>query len=344
MNKRFLTNQIIAGKMPIELNNSSFYICSPSPAQKLKASKIFDEVSRHSYFMGVFSNQEMIEYLMSYGMWNDSKESELETSNIKIDNIKTEMYRSYDKFSSNKVERLRKSLRKIEQRINYLYNIKYSYYKFTCEGIAEEISTKYLIKNNLTGYDEEKVDIDKFSWSFFVLVMNKYLENKLSDKQIREIAKFPYWRSIWNAGKSSESIFGIPSINLSDEQRNLISWSKLYDSIYEHSEIPDDVVINDDDLLDGWLILEYKKRKQEQKDVKRGEYSSGAQETYTMVDTPEDAKRVYDMNESSANFIRRQRMNLIKQKGTVKEQNMPDSKREMAMQATKQFRDRMRRE
>ena len=74
----------------------------------------------------------------------------------------------------------------------------------------------------------------------------------------------------------------------------------------------------------------------------KGDKGSGAQEIYHMADTPEDAKRIHDMNESSANFIRRQRIDLVKKKGKIKEQHMPDAKRDMAMQATQQFRDRMK--
>jgi hypothetical protein len=130
---------------------------------------------------------------------------------------------------------------------------------------------------------------------------------------------------------------------LTDEQQNLIAWSKLYDNIHEHIEPPPSEVVEDDDLLDGWLILEQKKREKEQRERagddkgKRG----GAQEMFIPAETPEDAKRIEAMNEPGMAFIKRQRMATLKTQKVVSEQHMPDSKQQINVQAAQQFRDRM---
>jgi hypothetical protein len=59
-----------------------------------------------------------------------------------------------------------------------------------------------------------------------------------------------------------------------------------------------------------------------------------------MAESSEDAKRIDEMNSSNSKLIKRQRMGIIQKQKVVKEENMPDSKQKMAIQATKQFSER----
>ena len=42
--------------------------------------------------------------------------------------------------------------------------------------------------------------------------------------------------------------------------KNIVMWSQLYDNVQESMDAPTKDVIKDDDLLDGWLIVQGKKR------------------------------------------------------------------------------------
>ena len=77
------------------------------------------------------------------------------------------------------------------------------------------------------------------------------------------------WRGYWNADKTN--IFDKCTTELTDEQRALLNISRMYDNIYEHPECPDDKIIEDDDALDGWMILQ--KRKND-KDKKKSQFDS----------------------------------------------------------------------
>lgn len=344
MNSEFLANQIMAGRTRVELGNQSLYVCPPSPAQKLRASEIFEQTVRDSYLLGVLSEEEVMEYLINQGLWSHENESVLQTASIKIDGLKAEMYNNYESFRSKRVEQLKKSLQKLKDRVNELYVKKHSYDKFTCSGIATEMSVGFLVGKNVFDEEDHHINTDDFPLSSFTFLLNNYCVARISDKDIRGVSKSSYWRGVWKCGETASDIFGVPSCMLSDEQRSLISWSKLYDSVYEHPDTPDDEVVSDDDLLDGWLIIEHKKRKEDRKDKDKNKFGgkSGAQEVFVMAETEEDAKRINQMNDVSANFIKRQRMGVLKNRGAVKEENMPDSKQSMAIQASKQFRDRMK--
>lgn len=125
-----------------------------------------------------------------------------------------------------------------------------------------------------------------------------------------------------------------PAIELNDEQRMLISWSQLYDSVYEHNECPPDFVIDYDDALDGWLLLQKDKRDRE---VNRRNFEknnpkiANASEIFKKVNSWEELKIVENMNDNIAKAQKKMRMGYLKEKGEVHEQHMPDTRKEIMM-------------
>jgi len=154
------------------------------------------------------------------------------------------------------------------------------------------------------------------------------------------LSKYDKWRMVWSSGRQEGRVFGRPSIELTSEQQSLIAWSKLYDNINEHPESPPKEVIDDDDLLDGWLILEQKKNKHKPGNNKHGK--PGASEVFIPVESKEDAVRVGQMNDAKSRFIKAQRMAVLQKQGAVLEQNMPDSQQRLSIQAAQQFRERVK--
>jgi hypothetical protein len=98
-----------------------------------------------------------------------------------------------------------------------------------------------------------------------------------------------------------------------DEQRALVNWSLLYDNVYQHPECPADAVVEDDDLLDGWLIDQ--RRDREAKATGGGgrvqlvgnEKIRGSQEVYLVAETPADARKVVDLNDEFGRAVQKQR-------------------------------------
>jgi len=151
-----------------------------------------------------------------------------------------------------------------------------------------------------------------------------------NEEKIRLLAHNEPWRSIWVASKKSGNLLSRPMTEMTDYQRILISWSLIYDSVYESSDCPSDETINNDDLLDSWLMKQSEKRK---KELSKGDSSFttsekilGAGEISIMVDSEEDAKRVYEMNDVTSQQLVKKRQDLIKDKGSVIEGHMPDTK------------------
>jgi hypothetical protein len=109
-------------------------------------------------------------------------------------------------------------------------------------------------------------------------------------------------------------------------------------------DCPSSNVIADDDLLDGWIIEQNKKRESEKgqgKDL--GSNKPGLHETFIPAETPEDAQRIHNMNDPNAENIRRQRLSLTKKEGKINEQQMPDSQMTMRQQALQEYKEKIRR-
>ena len=108
-------------------------------------------------------------------------------------------------------------------------------------------------------------------------------------------------------------------------------------------ESPSEEVIQDDDLLDGWLIIQKRKRERDklekEVDKKLGK-NKGAQEVYVMADNADHAEKINSLNNPMAKRIKNSRNNAIDKHGSVAEQDLPDAKRRMRMQAVNQQRQR----
>ena len=108
----------------------------------------------------------------------------------------------------------------------------------------------------------------------------------------------------------------------------LIAYSKLYDSIYEHAECPEDDVMNDDDLLDGWLIKRKKQKeslmKQQRVEEVIGKKHAKDDEIFIPVQSMQEAKNIDELNTPLASRIKQQREKTIEKRGTVLDANLED--------------------
>ena len=142
---------------------------------------------------------------------------------------------------------------------------------------------------------------------------------------------------MWNAGKIQGNIFVKPSCELSSEQSSLCSYASMYDNVYESSDCPKDKVIQDDDCLDGWFIvqrreMEKHKKQQEVEKLTSNPKISNSQELFLMADSPEAANEILDLNHPHSRGIINQRNQHIEEAGEIKHTHLPDVKQEISMQ------------
>lgn len=326
----YILHHIISGKVNLNIDNQNITISPPSYEDIYKAAELYEKVYRRGFLFGALSKEEIIHYLINRGLWSIENELELEKIPDQISNAKLDMYNTYTRFGN--VETKRKVLTFLNNKYNDLWAQKGQFDRFTIEGISNYHKICYLLCCGAAiDYNKCDINLNKLFYT--------YINNTYNDTTIRQVAKSDDWRNYWRGIKLGFKIFGDI---LTRDQYSLLSWSQFYDNIYESGECPNDEIIEDDDLLDGWCIFQRKKRKEDEK-KRLGDKYKGSGEIFIPVETPEQAAKVNAMNDQKARMIKRQREQLIVQKGTVLEQDMPDSKIEIRQQAMQEFKNRSKR-
>jgi hypothetical protein len=124
-----------------------------------------------------------------------------------------------------------------------------------------------------------------------------------------------------------------------EEQRKLIRISSFYDNLRQSPDCPPDWVIEDDDMLDGYLIFSRKEREKEgnAKDIEGGlsDKVANSSEVYIVCENQDDANKVYDLNGPYAKAVQGARDKVIAEKGRVNEVDLPDVKKKLQMEMAK---------
>ncbi len=336
-----LLGQIIAGKTRCVVRGATYYIQSPLPTHTLESLYVYNDALYECSFLDMLTKEDVLSYMIETGLWSNNEEVELAGLPARIDALKVDMYQQHVAFRSKRVEQIRKTLNTSRSRQLELSGRKHKYDYYTTHGVAETARLHYILSLNTYNVNQERVLVEELPESMVRQLLEQYLDSKPGDHELRELSKLGRWRMIWASGRQEGRVFGVPSTHLSEEQQGLIAWSKLYDNIREHPEPPDDEVMGDDDLLDGWLICEQRKKEQKKKEGLGGKQGNkgGSQEVFVMAQTKEDAQRINSMNSPEAAFIKKQRMAVLQKSGAVQEQHLPDSQQRIAVQAAQKLRD-----
>ena len=131
------------------------------------------------------------------------------------------------------------------------------------------------------------------------------------------------------------------------------SWNNKLFKEYAHRfqstyNWPFDLIVynEDDDMFDGWLIDQRRKREKEQKQKQVDSIKSvpdKAQEVFLHAPTREDADNVYDLNDADARMKIKQRQRMIENHdGMIEAQHLPDTQLELRRQQMNEFKSKMK--
>lgn len=335
--REYLINRIVAGYTICSFNEEPVLVGEPSSYDKILAENIYKQEYKNAELEGVPTEEEILKEMNIRGMWNKLLQDELDKLPKSIEELKVELYNAFFQFKRR--DNIKKSLDSLKYREVKLLEQRDKLKHITCEGYAIACKNKHLICSgtvNLNGSKFFENDYDNYSQSLLDLFVQDYFSQKINDDSIRILSQTEPWRSIWSAGKSEGSIFGKPASLLSPEQKLLLIWSKIYDSITESPECPPDEVLDDNDCLDGWMIVQSRNRENERKaqhGYKPGDKFNKADEVFVFVENPDDVARVEAMNSPASILRKQQRMNALNRAGgKLNDEYMPDAQNKMREQ------------
>ena len=226
-----------------------------------------------------------------------------------------------------------------EEQYSKQHHKKYDLQSNTCEGIAALEKSVELIKRcTFIGnepFDFQSVDINH--------VLMTYHSMLLSEEQVRELARNEPWKALWTLNETNTvNLFMNQDRELSIDQKNILIWSRMYDNIQESMDCPSDDVIADDDMLDGWFIVQRKKQEKERAEREldsstKNSKITNADEVFVMAGSQNDIDRINTMNSTTGQMTKKERMAVIQKQGEAKDLDFRDQQLKVRRQSNEQY-------
>lgn len=333
-----LLTRIISGTLRFHYDNK-FYLIKPiSSLEKYISQQIFEDTERDALIEGMYSEEEIKNILVENGLWSKDSDDKLESLKKDIEILKVEIFKNY--FFSEKKRITRMMLDVAQTALYNLVRVRGQYAHLGASGFAAMMKTRYMVGLGLHTSNNKKV----FYGYSFLKKRTKMLEeaiifygeNEVTERDYRKLARNDFWKAMWGTRNSVNGLFGCSSVDLTNEQIQLINWTAFFDSIHESPECPESEIINDDDALDGWIIMQ-KKERDEARKQKTADKALGllpnTKEVFIPVDDKEDISRVESLNSYASKMTKKERHDALNKAGILSEESMPDSQRELATMA-----------
>jgi hypothetical protein len=321
------------------IRSNDFVIMPPTIEDRIVASEKFVEVYNECIMDGVMTEDDLEDWMVETGVWTKEEQKKLDVALEDIKKLKKEMFNNHA--DTNLVEQIRKYLRKAEEFRDKQYNQKGIYAQNTAEGLSRSEEMMTLLKNTST-YKGKKIED---SGIIVQEVMGLWVANIFAEKQIRELARNSPWANLWSIKDNvKSSLFSYPERELTNNQQGLIMWSQTYDNIQESMDCPLDYVIEDDDMLDGWFLIQGEKttKMKTEKDFDdntKSDKIKNSGEVYVMSKSKEQAKRIDGMNSVHGRTIKNQRFGMIDKNKSVQQGEFADERLRMQTMSNNQFKD-----
>lgn len=339
MDREKVVTRIFSRHTRCRIDGITYLIYPPTADQKYVAQELADEAYEEAVSRGVMTNETALSILRRENLWTDEKQSMLDVLPRQCEDFKVALFNST--FKSNEHDVIRKALRRAEQEIDSLRRDLHRWDYLTAEGLASQLKFNFGLLRNVRRTDGTELFCDESFWDkpspLLESFINVYHSNFLGEAEYRELARNEPWRSYWGLAGDASKLFGVPVMELTDEQRSLCVWSKMYDDIRGHSDCPNQATIDDDDMLDGWIIIQNRKRESEdntrevESRIGNNPKIQNADEIFIVAGSQQDAQKIYNANSMGAKTLVRQRLEKIQREKIVNEVDMPDTQMKVRM-------------
>jgi len=334
-------SRILSGFYIFIYNNKKYKLVYPDINLKYEADFYVQEEYDRLKYNDWINEDELVVHLVDLGLWDFNGDVRLKALETQIEDTKIELYKSF--LDPKKVKALKKHLAGLDRKYNQLYADKHALDHITLNGYCNKIKNYFLLSRSIFDMDNNRIFNDN-NTNIRLLddISGHILVNNIETSTFKKIARSNIWRNYWGANQNN--LFGRPTVDWTDEQKTLVVISKMYDSVYEHPESPSEEVIEDDDMLDGWMILK-RRENEKHKNQKRTEEMlpksmQNAQEVFIVGKSQKEVQNIYSLNDHQGRGVIKERKEILKKSGTVKEQHLPDVQRDILTMSNEQRKQR----
>lgn len=307
-----LINRVVSGYVHI-----GDYIIDIPPAKLLaEADNIYNDTLYNNRFEVMLRDNSTELLLLKHKIWSFDEKKELAKIPDQIDQLKLQLYHNIMVPSTK--EKIKQNLEYVRNRYNGLMTQRSYFDRFTLEHFAELTRERYIFSNIILNKKYKPITV---SGTQLDKIIADFKKNYISNKKYRLLARNDAWTNIWDVDKLK--CFR----KIGDEQRYLVGYTKLYQNIMKHPECPNDMVLNDDDALDGWLMhikAEQKKERDKKRFPTTKDKPGAIYEQFIIAKTQEDIDSIVGMNDIEGKMIQRQIHNMVKKDGKANEYSIPE--------------------
>lgn len=338
-----LVYRILSGHLRVNISGEIFIIKGNTSQQKYIAEEVYESL-RDKYQGDLLSDDELYDWLIANKYWSFEEDDKLKTFKKNLEEFQVKLFELG--FKGREKQITKKAIAHTKSELRKLNEKRHIFDNLSASGCATLEKNKYLVGLSICNDKGTPIlnEFDFLTHSFPLLdkIIIEINKQTITVEQYRKMARSEPWRQYWGAKDGVSSIFNCSASELTEEQLNLISWTRLYDSVFQHPKSPPQDVIEDDDCLDGFLIKDRREREKEQgltiDDIVKNEKIRGADEVYVALasdldvePTAEESKIIYEMNSPQAKSVIRQRNAYVEKHGTVNQEELPDVKQRLQM-------------
>jgi hypothetical protein len=334
--------RIIKGRLRIKLGDLILYVKEPTDDILEESYEIYDEAYNKAYFNNILLKKDLKEILFYRDLWSPDDDKRVKEIDKQVEDLKVEAYKSH--FDRRKVQGIKGHIRFFEKERGEIKSKNKSLDHISCEGLADFARSAWIVESSTVYQDGGCYD-----WMHCNLsdVMSIVSQKSIHPLDFRMIARNDPWRAMWMIGKTSGNLLGKSSTEFTVNQTQLCSYSFMYDNVYESGERPNDKIIEDDDLLDGWFIVQRRKYEKDKKQQEVDALTSNpkianSQEVFVMASNQDSANEIYDLNDVVGRSTIHNRNAQIDEAGNLDFRQLHDIQRDMAMQGQQEGLNKIR--
>lgn len=268
-----------------------------------------EKIAKKEKYNNWLSEREAFSFLVRNGVLDQDYEAQLKDINNAIDTAKKTLYQS--RSNEKATQTARRKLKGLKSLHMDLYSKIHSLDYITFKHYIDHAYDLFLLFHSI----KPKPD-------FYILErINDILRSTgPTIDDIRYTSRTEPWRSYWLANRPTPFKYDV----LNQEQISLVLYSRMYDSIYENPECPEESVIEDDDMLDGWMILNREKAERERltsEMEKKNPKLRNATEVFIPAKNSEQVENISKLNSDVARAKKIAREQVIKNVGEVSDRD-----------------------
>lgn len=263
-------------RLPLGGRRRTFYFVEPGAVDRLRAVELYGRAYRRARKDGLPTFDETVALLkeqrtyefpnpaLDPRRWSDQEDARLVELAKRVDALKIRLYEGKDE-GGRRPELTRAELAETRAELDALHLKRNALYGSTCEAAATAARLRFWVGTGLRRADAATPVWRGSFWKSADALLDDavaaVLRLKPTAAEVRLAARTEPWRSTWAAREACHSLFGRDANALTDDQRALVAWTRIYDNARDDPDGPGEAAVADDDLFDGWMLTRRKPEK-----------------------------------------------------------------------------------